>query len=448
MGVVPQILSFLGSRKLLALSQVNTDWRRTVLSEETWHTLCVDTGKWKDGDPTPHSWFELYRNSPCVPIDYNTVESALASVTAAASTNNQVNDNGGDGGSLQESKVVRILLRPAEYVLNDSLVIDTTGSITQITIETLEDFSCSTSMDDAPIVASLPIVHSSDFSHNRGNHRRKLFALQKLQNRFESVRRKLTKSSCLPTAMASSNATAMGVDAFVPTFPADLINTNGEQRQQLRRAKLILKTRKQNKPLIYVQEGLLHLKNIDLCHYSSGTDIWRGNAALQLQPLLDTQGIPSTTVIRQPTAILNNVDVMSQSGRGIVAIDGGRVIARKCRIHHCAATGLFVAGLGSEATVEDCDIVSNGVGNRLSSRGVAPGHSGIFVSQGYARVINSNVSHNSLTGISPAQSMNNSEVQIVNSTLIGNGTMTTTTQTTTTAAASWNTNNRTIGVAN
>jgi hypothetical protein len=178
-------------------------------------------------------------------------------------------------------------------------------------------------------------------------------------------------------------------------------------------------------PLLLVREGLLHLKNIDICHYSSGADIWRGNAALQLQPCVEPQLATTVVTVRQPTAVLHNVDIVSHSGRGVVAINGGKVTAKKCRIHHCAATGIFISGSASEAIVEECDVVYNGFGNRLSSRGVLSGHSGIFVSTGCVRIIHSNVSSNSLTGVTPAQSNNTSVVQIVTSTLIGNGTTTT-----------------------
>ena len=43
--VVPQILSFVGSRKLVTLSTLNSKWRSIVLSEATWRTACEDTGK-------------------------------------------------------------------------------------------------------------------------------------------------------------------------------------------------------------------------------------------------------------------------------------------------------------------------------------------------------------------------------------------------------------------
>jgi hypothetical protein len=196
--------------------------------------------------------------------------------------------------------------------------------------------------------------------------------------------------------------------------------------QLLPRATLVFQTRKKNKPLIHVQQGLLNLNNLNLVHYSSGADIWRGNAAMQIQPqcsLVNGQLVPIINpFMRQPIAVLSNVDVTSRSGRGVVAVDGGKVIAKKSCVHHCAATGFFVAGVNSEATVEQCDIIFNGCGNRLSSRGIARGHSGIFVAQGYARVLDSNVSNNTLTGITPAQSVANVVIMhIENSELIENG---------------------------
>jgi hypothetical protein len=58
------------------------------------------------------------------------VESALTSIT----TNLTPIDEG-------KRISIRLLLHPAEYVLNDSLVIRTLGS-TQISVETLEEFPC------------------------------------------------------------------------------------------------------------------------------------------------------------------------------------------------------------------------------------------------------------------------------------------------------------------
>lgn len=43
--IVPHILSFVGSRNLVALSTLNSKWRRIVLGEDTWQTMCENTGK-------------------------------------------------------------------------------------------------------------------------------------------------------------------------------------------------------------------------------------------------------------------------------------------------------------------------------------------------------------------------------------------------------------------
>lgn len=52
-------------------------------------------------------------------------------------------------------------------------------------------------------------------------------------------------------------------------------------------------------------------------------------------------------------------------------------------------------------TLERTDVVDNGVGNARNPRGgVARGHSGIYVEQGLAKILDCNVSNNTLTGIS------------------------------------------------
>ena len=73
---------------------------------------------------------------------------------------------------------------------------------------------------------------------------------------------------------------------------------------------------------------------------------------------------------------LDRVDVTSCSGRGIVNIDGGNLKISNSYIHDCAATGIYVGGLGSIATIEQSDVLYNGKGNTRNRRGIAPGHSG------------------------------------------------------------------------
>jgi hypothetical protein len=94
---------------------------------------------------------------------------------------------------------------------------------------------------------------------------------------------------------------------------------------------------------------------------------------------------------------LEHVKITSQSGRGIVCVDGGELILQDCAIYDCAATGLYIGGPESRASLQRSDVVRNGLGMR---RGIARGHSGIYLEQGFARVLDSNISYNTLTGVS------------------------------------------------
>jgi Right handed beta helix region len=149
-------------------------------------------------------------------------------------------------------------------------------------------------------------------------------------------------------------------------------------------------------------------------------DIWNGNAAVQIQPPVGPDDQPMV-VVPGPTAVLDRVDITSASGRGIVNIDGGQVTIRGCYVHDCAATGIYVGGPGSRAVIELTDVVRNGNGNSNHRRGIPRGHSGIYLEQGNARIIDCNISHNSLTGIS-AVSPDNAILNLEESDLVSNGT--------------------------
>ena len=73
---------------------------------------------------------------------------------------------------------------------------------------------------------------------------------------------------------------------------------------------------------------------------------------------------------------LDCVDVTSWSGRGIVSVDGGHLKINNSYIHDCAATGIYIGGSGSRATIEHSDVIFNGQGNRKTRRGITAGHSG------------------------------------------------------------------------
>lgn len=171
-------------------------------------------------------------------------------------------------------------------------------------------------------------------------------------------------------------------------------------------ALLCLESRKDNEPIIRVRQGNVNLRGLKFVHYCEGTDIWNGNSAIQVQRAFGRHGRPlrvdPPSVL--PTANVSDCDVMSLSGRGIVVIDGGLSHIHNCNVHTSAATGVYVGGSGSMATMTQTDVVDNGTGNTRNSsrggRGVARGHSGVYVEQGLAKMKDCNISNNSLTGIS------------------------------------------------
>jgi hypothetical protein len=122
-----------------------------------------------------------------------------------------------------------------------------------------------------------------------------------------------------------------------------------------------------------------------------------------------------------PTVILDRVEITSASGRGIVNIDGGLANVTNCCIHDCAATGIYIGGPGSRATIERTDVVRNGNGNLQYRRGIARGHSGIYLEQGHASILDCNVSQNALTGIS-AVNPENAVLTLQETDLMSNGT--------------------------
>jgi len=117
---------------------------------------------------------------------------------------------------------------------------------------------------------------------------------------------------------------------------------------------------------------------------------------------------------------MEHVEITSASGRGVVNIDGGHLSLSNCYIHDCAATGIYVGGPGSVARIHRSDVVRNGNGNRTHRRGIARGHSGVYLEQGHATISDCNISRNALTGIS-AVSPDNAILDLQESELISNG---------------------------
>jgi len=366
--LIPKILAFTGPKMVVKLSQTNKFWNTIIAEEQTWRTLSEELYKWKGGDETPSCWKDYYRYNPCVPIDFPSIARALASATAHKHLQN---------------RSVRVLLRPGSYILREPITVEANHAV-NVTVETM----------------CLPESFHRFIEYPKD---------EKPKKRKKSLRKLL---SCRSVDIVEDEEPPM--EFSEPSAVSFM--TLGQ-----RRAVLTLRCRKHNQPVVKVRRGSCILRNLELRHISDGLDIWNGNAVVQIQPLLSPDEVP-IPVAPMPTAFLDHVDITSESGRGVVNIDGGNLTLRHCHIHDCAATGVYVCAASSELTMEHSDIVRNGGGNRKHGRGIARGHSGIYLEQGLAEIFDSSISQNCLTGIS-AVSPVNAILHLSESEFVSNGTI-------------------------
>mmetsp|Transcript_8725 Transcript_8725/g.25086 ORF Transcript_8725/g.25086 Transcript_8725/m.25086 type:complete len:570 (-) Transcript_8725:221-1930(-) len=386
--LLPKMMAYMGPKMFSTLSKVNRHWRAVTKQESTWKALCEELYKWKEGDAVPASWRQFYIDNPCVPIDCASLQVAIRRA-------------GVDGSGKRKSSSMRIFIRPGRYILKEAITIQADNPDIAIQIETMampDTFKHPDAPDALPIQEQPPTVSST---RRRGSKLRRMLSCR-------------------------SNDGVVDDDDDDDNFFADFPDPNMSVRGissggfgSSKRAMLMLRSRRHDEPLVRIRQGIFSLKNTDLYHISHGNDIWNGNAAVQIQPPLDRHEQP--IMATRPRAMLEQVDVTSLSGRGIVNIDGGDVSVVNCHVHDCAATGIYVGGPGSRASIVKTDIVKNGYGNRHNRRGgIARGHSGIYLEQGHAKITDCNVSHNSLTGISVV-SPDNAILTLSDSDLVSNG---------------------------
>lgn len=314
----------------------------------------------------PGSWSDYYKNNPCIPVDFSTISMALSCT---------------QGSGVHQRNSVRVLLRPGSYILREPICVQAESNV-DITVETM----------DIPHSFNPVIEVPTDVEPKK---------------RRKSLRKIL---SCRSIDVEEE-------EESLPAFPEP--TPNSVSPPSTKRATLTLRSRFHNEPIVRVRQGSCTLRNLELRHISYGTDIWNGNAAVQIQPPLGLDDQP-VMVSPAPTATLYNVDITSGSGRGIVNIDGGNLTIRSCYIHDCAATGIYVGSATSNVVIERTDVIRNGNGNTQHRRGIARGHSGIYLEQGLAQITSSNISENSLTGIS-AVNPSNAILHLVESDLVSNG---------------------------
>lgn len=352
--------------------------------------------QWKPGDEEPVSWAEHYRLSPCVPVDYSSVHKAMEVASLQPARRSRRSSQ-----KRPQVRPIRILLRPGTYYLKETVNIEARPSST-VTIETVEmpktiyqpGHNANSPSREVP---EAPVSSSSKSSSSRS-----------LRNLMRCHR---------PGSVEEMDPTDFMEDDEVDEWWNELPS---RPRAPPTRATLILRTRRGNEPAFRIRQGTLRLKNIDISHFSEGLDIWNGNAAIQVQPPMGEDEHP-VPVHPRPCGWLDGVHITSLSGRGVVNIDGGMVVMRACAVTDCAATGIYIGGPGSQATVEGSDVVRNGLGNRSRRMGIARGHSGVYLEQGAARIVDCNISSNTLTGIS-AVSPDNAILTLENCDLMNNGT--------------------------
>jgi len=442
--IIPKVFSFVGPQTLQIVSRVNKSWRDLCLAEGVFRTLCEDYGKINipntpntkthghdngkgngDDDSSDqdqvmaegeHFWREYYCNNPIVPLDYPTIRDAV-DATGKYSERKQIYEYRND---------VRILLHPGIHVLENCVRVHTYGD-SVFTVQTLRrnthkqncnegSFNyCYTGNNFVQRSRSLSASAEEDSANHNLSSRRRLNSINNFRNIF----------SCRSTSSASDtvedNNNNHNDGSVSPASFGSFSDVS--HSKVLEKAVIVIKTKKQNIPLFHVTQGTMKISNLNMIHNCNGIDIWNGNTVIQSQPqFFDNRPIIPQNSDKMPHAIIDNSSLTSLSGRGIVAIDGGTLTVRKCRILDCAATGVYVGGPGSAATVEDSDIIRNGNGNVRNRRGIARGHSGVYLEQGVAVLQSCNVSNNSLTGIS-AISQTNAKLTVKDSDLVGNGTV-------------------------
>lgn len=361
----------------------------------------------------PASWIDHYKENPCLPYDYDSIDAAFEAISSGprVSIKEHENDN---FQYRHQTKNARILLKPGPYFLRRSLVCNAIGS-THITIECL--------------VGSDP-KHGMIWSRN--------FNKSSYQDRSAISMTSSILDVAKPSSAHLSEVFAPGLSSPIPpqnfneNSMSDIMNgiLNGNYflhcvEGENPTAFLIFESSIKDSPCIRVRQGAMTLRGLKFLHYAEGQDIWNGNTVIQVQrPFRKNQPLPIAAPSIPPTAHVIDCDIQSLSGRGIVSIDGGITRVDNCFIHNSAATGMYLGGSGSVATITRTDVYENGNGNdrrrNMGDENVRRGHSGIYVEQGTARVRDCNISKNSLTGMSGI-SPDKATLQIENSDIISNG---------------------------
>jgi len=407
-----------------------------VEKEEEEDAMEVDdnTNQWEQQQPVTNNnnnnnnhqqtifWKQYYCDNPIVPLDYSTLSNALAAVSMRTLVSGWESNTTLVLHTLP-SRDIRILLQPGFYELTNRLMVDVAADFC-FTVETLG--SCSGNGNGSAGDLSSRQSHcgsqeSDGIEDEDGGD--SLSSSSSISSMLHAGNSRMTPGSSSSRRRTPTIRDRLSCRSATSSKNAIRRSASKRMRPTPKHATLILKSRKKNEPIFHIRQGTLHISKLVLLHFCAGVDIWDGNAAIQIQPRIENDRPTRVqSPHKPPTAIITQSDISSLSGRGIVAIDGGYTTIRTSCIHNCAATGIYIGGPGSGATVERTDVVYNGNGNARSRRGIARGHSGVYLEQGVAVMTDCNVSNNALTGCS-AVSRDNAFLTITDSDIMGNGTL-------------------------
>lgn len=216
--------------------------------------------QWKEGDEVPESWKDFYKYNPCVPVDYATVHGALEVVKLARA------DPSGP-------RVVRLLLRPARYILREPITVQnasekntvSSGRSVAIQIETMEhlpDSFCPLAFEDINGASCSPA--EAEPVKRRKSSLRSMLNCRNVDMLQDLELEAAEAASDLFLEQGVVNMTAMIQANNDSAFAA----SNGIR---IKRASLVLRTRRHNEPLIRIRQGSFTIRNIDLKHISHGT---------------------------------------------------------------------------------------------------------------------------------------------------------------------------------
>lgn len=340
--------------------------------------------------------------SPCVPVDYPDLESALRLAAPRPSRRPQQN---------RQVRSVRVLLRPGSYHLTEGIHVHSPPGVS-VSVESIRlPSAVRWYRSNAP---TPPQREALERALPQRTSSRTLFQMLRCASRLDFSGNGAAEEpteNCSESDDASNSVWNLDEDS-----PYEMVAVVPPTR-----AMVSLRSRRMNEPMFRVRQGKVLLKNLDLDHSCYGTDIWNGCAAIQVQPPPSEEEEPEPlSPLLRPRASINGCRIKSRSGRGVVNIDGGHVDVDSCFIAGCAATGLYVGGPGSSAYVERTDVFKNGRGNPRR-RGIARGHSGVYLEQGKATLHNCMVAGNTLTGISSV-SHEKAFLTLTDSTVAQNGT--------------------------